>query len=474
MQITIVTAGTQGDVQPYVALGLGLQRVGHQVRLVAPPRFQSFIQQWSLDFAPLKYIDYSEEEESEEEQDSDNQSVDLSTGFNTELNTDSVTESLSKSFLTAFQNSFWNMLEQVDWVPNPWQIVENYADRLRSPQHNFLHALSQVCQGAEAILFAPHLFPAHDLAEKWNIPCMAACMHPLSRTGTFPHPYAPRQLYLWKTYQAELPLNRLYNQFTYRAFDQLLWRSVQQPINQWRHLTLQLPPVSPWLTPPTRMQQRQIPFLYGYSPVVLPKPSDWSEHLHVTGYWFLDRPANWQPPEDLVAFLAAGSPPIYVGFGSMRTGDPEALTALVLEALAQTGQRGILLKGWAGLQSDELPDSVFLIDSVPHDWLFPQVAAVVHHGGGGTTAAGLRAGIPSIILPFVGDQLFWGYQIAQLGVGPAPIPQRQLTAKRLAAAIQTVLNDRAMQTRAAAMGGHIRAEDGIAQAITVFHHYVKT
>jgi sterol 3beta-glucosyltransferase len=198
--------------------------------------------------------------------------------------------------------------------------------------------------------------------------------------------------------------------------------------------------------PPLSSRQRY-PVLYGYSPAVLPKPEDWDDSLHVTGYWFLDSPSDWQPPAALVDFLKAGPPPVYAGFGSMAGSDPDALSAMVVEALARVKQRGILASGWGGLAHANLPDHVIAVESVPHDWLFPQMAAVVHHGGAGTTATGLRVGVPSIVVPFLADQFFWGQRVAQLGVGSNPIPRQQLTVQRLAAAIDGVVNDQIITER---------------------------
>jgi UDP:flavonoid glycosyltransferase YjiC (YdhE family) len=170
-----------------------------------------------------------------------------------------------------------------------------------------------------------------------------------------------------------------------------------------------------------------------------------------------------------VDFLQSGPPPVYIGFGSMAGRDPERRAEIALEALKRSGQRGVLLTGWGGLQPRDLPDDVYAVDSVPHDWLFPQMAAVVHHGGAGTTAAGLRAGTPTVIVPFFGDQPFWGRRVAELGVGPAPIPQKQLSVERLAAAIRTAAGDPAMRARAQELGRRIRQEDGVARAVEVFH-----
>ncbi len=206
---------------------------------------------------------------------------------------------------------------------------------------------------------------------------------------------------------------------------------------------------------------------------MIPPPADWDGQLHVTGYWFLDPVDDWTPPADLSEFLQAGSPPIFIGFGSMSTRNPAETTDLILQAVARTGQRAILLSGWGGLRKTNLPDTVFMVESVPFAWLFPRVAAVVHHGGAGTTSAGLRAGVPTIIIPFFADQPFWGQRVAKLGVGPAPIPRKQLTAERLAQAIQTAVSNQAMRQRAAELGTKIRAEDGIARAVEVIQQVEK-
>ncbi|MGQ9552632.1 MAG: glycosyltransferase [Anaerolineae bacterium] len=207
--------------------------------------------------------------------------------------------------------------------------------------------------------------------------------------------------------------------------------------------------------------------LYGFSPSVIPPPSDWGSDIHVTGYWFLDAADDWAPPPALIEFLEAGPPPVYVGFGSMSNRKPEETADLVLAALARAQQRGVVLSGWSGLQKADLPNSVVMVDSIPFSWLFPRVAAVVHHGGAGTTAAGLRAGVPAVVIPFFADQPFWGQRLVALGVGPAPIPRKKLTVERLAQAIEKAVTDQAMRQRAVALGARIRAEDGVAGAVAV-------
>jgi sterol 3beta-glucosyltransferase len=184
-----------------------------------------------------------------------------------------------------------------------------------------------------------------------------------------------------------------------------------------------------------------------------------------TGYWFLDRSPDWRPPAALVDFLDGGEPPVYVGFGSIPTGDPAAKARVVLEALA--GRRAVLASGWGGLVATDLPANVLQIDQAPHDWLFPRMRAVVHHGGAGTTAAGLRAGKPAVVCPFFGDQPFWGERLRALGVAPAPVPQHRLDAGKLGAAIRRAVDDDALQARAAELADAIRSEDGVATAVAI-------
>ena len=216
-----------------------------------------------------------------------------------------------------------------------------------------------------------------------------------------------------------------------------------------------------------------LPILYGFSPSVIPKPADWADWLNVTGYWFLDQATTYQPPKELLDFINDGSPPVCIGFGSMTSSNPQSVTEVLLEALAHSQQRGILLSGWAGIGNVKMPNHVFVIDSVPHDWLFPRMAAVVHHGGANTTAAGLRAGVPSVIVPFFADQPVWGQRLADLGVSPPPVLFKELSAQALATAIQVAVSDEEMRSRAEALGRKIREEDGVANAVAAFQHYLK-
>ena len=278
---------------------------------------------------------------------------------------------------------------------------------------------------------------------------------PSARTRAFPNVAFP-----------DLRLGGRYNLWTYTLAERFMQQFTGRFLNRWRE-RFDLPTISLSAWPYDRLRGRPVPVLFSFSPGVVPRPPEWGEHIHVTGYWFLEHPPDWQPPADLLAFIESGPPPVYVGFGSMNSRDAQATTRLVLDALEQAGQRGILSTGWGALSDVDMPDSVFAIESIPHAWLFPRMAAVVHHGGAGTTGAGLRAGVPSILVPFAGDQPFWGERVKALGVGPAPIPRRRLTARRLADAVCAAVTGAAMRERAKAMGERIRSEAGVARAIEV-------
>lgn len=250
-----------------------------------------------------------------------------------------------------------------------------------------------------------------------------------------------------------------------------LWQLLRPAANTARRDVLGLPPL------PRRdlagvLDRQGVPLLYGYSPAVVPEPPR-DDRARVTGWWFLHRPRAWEPPPALTEFLAAGPPPVFVGFGSTADRDPAATTALVVEALRLAGRRGVLVRGPFGLRGADLPPDVVAVDDVPYDWLFPRTAAVVHHGGGGTTAWGLLAGRPTVVVPGrFADQPFWGRRVHALGVGPAPIPRRRLTVDRLADAIRAAVADPAMRARAAALAQRARAEDGVGRAVEALERLV--
>lgn len=216
-----------------------------------------------------------------------------------------------------------------------------------------------------------------------------------------------------------------------------------------------------------RRQQQRGPTFHGFSSSVVARPLDWPASHQVVGYWWPRRPAGWRPPADLVGFLAAGPAPVFVGFGSMAVGGGARLIGPVLDAVRAAGVRAVVQAGWAGLAGVSRADpDVLGVGEVPHDWLFPQMSAVVHHAGAGTTAAGLRAGVPAVAVPVLADQPFWAARLHALGVAPAPLPLSALNADRLAAALRQATGDPRHRVRAQAMAGRLAAEDGAAAVVS--------
>ncbi|MEW5802891.1 MAG: glycosyltransferase [bacterium] len=426
MRISILAVGSQGDVQPYISLGMGLQAAGHDVAIATQTVYHDLVRSRGL--TPVAVGGDPRE---------------VFSGEEGQARLESIRDPIR--FMSTYALAFCPFVRALGL-----RVERLLTDCWRA------------CQGTEAIIFSPTAKAGYHIAEKLRIPCFMAPLQPQSRTCAFPSLLLP----------AGIRLGSTFNWLTHILFEQFFWQLYRQQFNRWRQETLSLPPLT-LANPYSGRRKPHLPFLYGYSPSVVPKPPDWPDWLHVTGYWFLNYPPEWRPPGDLVDFLAEGPPPVYIGFGSMIDQNSGKVTEMALEALIRTGRRGILQAGWTGLGEADLPDGVIRIESSPHDWLFPQMAAVVHHGGAGTVAAGLRAGVPSIITPAMADQPFWGQRVVELGVGPHPIPYCRLSVERLADAIRIATTSRRMQECAAALGQKIRAEAGVERAVEAFHHYLR-
>ncbi len=294
----------------------------------------------------------------------------------------------------------------------------------------------------------------YDLAEKLGVPMVAAAVMPLVPTRAEPALAFPR-------WPSALPG---YNLLTYQLAYQLVWQAFRPTINRWRREALGLGR-APLRGIYGEMCESMV-LLNGFSARVVPRPPDWGQNVHVTGYWFPED-EGWHPPDDLCRFLDDGPPPVFAGFGSMPLSDAERVTELILEAARLSGQRVVVHAGWGGVGGRSLPEWAFGLDYAPYAWLFPRMAALIHHGGSGTTAFGLRSGVPAIVIPFLYDQFYWGRRVAELGVGPEPVPFAELSAGRLADAIRAATEDGEMQGRARRLGSEIREEDGIEAAVRV-------
>lgn len=308
-------------------------------------------------------------------------------------------------------------------------------------------------------------------------PTSSGVLEALSQRGipglfALPAPFAPTRAFQSFLMPVRFSLGGGYNYLTHHLMYRVLWSMLGEPMTNPLRKKLGLRPWRSYAELMVQGHRLGTPWLYGFSAHVLPKPADWDEYQHVLGYWFLDSQRDWSPPADLLRFLESGPPPIYVGFGSTGLENPERHTQLVLRALELSGQRGVLLTGWGGLTRQATPPNVFFVDNVPHDWLFPRMAAVVHHGGAGSTGAGLRAGVPNIITPVApSDQLAWAERVVTLGVGPQVTSLKQLTAEKLAEAINSAVNDSAMRVRAAALGENIRAENGVTRTVELIERH---
>jgi UDP:flavonoid glycosyltransferase YjiC (YdhE family) len=320
----------------------------------------------------------------------------------------------------------------------------------------------EACRGTEAIIYTFFGSAGMHMAEKLDVPRIFALLQPFTRTRAFAAPQIP-----------PLPLGGAYNRLSYIVAEQMAWQMGRRWINDWRTNSLSLPPI-PIRGPMRDLYRSGEPYLYGFSEHVVPRPTDWPAGHRVSGYWFLDQDSPWEPPGSLADFLASGPPPICMGFGSMTGDVARRMLRLSLEAIGKTDERAVLLGGWAEAERLGSSDQILTLTAAPHDWLFPRVSAVVHHGGAGTTAAGLRAGRPTLVIPFYADQPFWGRRVHALGAGPQPLSPKKLTAGRLAGAIQLTAKDPAMRTRAGAVGEKIRGENGVERAAEiVLDHFTR-
>ena len=402
MRIAIQTLGTRGDVQPYVALAKGLMGRGHDVQLSAPVQFESFVREHAIPFVglPGEFLALMDTPEGKA-------AVAGGQGF----------------------SAGFKLLKYVR--PLMIRLLDEEAAAVRA-------------FAPDLIIYHPKSIAAPHLATALGAPCMLASPLPgFTPTAAFPSPLLP--------FASLGPLNKISHTLAIRGAEVLF----RKELRAWRERSLGL----------AGRQRPAAPFgtLYAYSPHVVPKPPDWGEDVLVSGYWFLDTP-DWLPDRELSAFLASGDWPIYVGFGSMPGLDPHELTSMVVEALIRTGKRGLLATGGGALAADTVPSHVHMISTAPHDRVLPLVSAAIHHGGAGTTAASLRAGLPTTIVPFLGDQPFWGRRVEQLGVGPRALDRKTLSVESIAAAI-AAMDDPAMRQKANALGLAIRDEDGLGAAI---------
>ncbi len=412
MRILILTLGSRGDVQPYAALAASLKARGHDVTIATSRGFETLIEAAGAQAAPLS-VDF--------------QALMQAADINQALRS-------LRGKLKAFRASKDLMRQQLD---DMWAIARDLRPDL--------------------IVYHPKAFVAPYLAQALGGMAVPSFLQPaFTATGAFLNPLLPAG-----------SLGRVLNLGINAGFLRLMRLGYGSVLRGWlaRHADLRRDGRLDVLAgyPPTGAA---VPRLHAYSRHLLPPTDDWAETEQVTGYWFQPHLTEWSPPEPLMRFLAGGSPPVYVGFGSMPSQDADRLTGMVVAALDRVGQRGILATGWGGLQAGDRSDRIHVLDAAPHDWLFPRCAAVVHHGGAGTTHEALRWGRPSVVCPVFGDQPFWGRRVAALGAGPPPLPQKRLTSAKLADALAVALQpETAGKAQAAADGIGAEGGSGTAAAL---------
>lgn len=416
MTITVLAVGSQGDVQPYLALAVGLKNEGYDVKFAANSNFAGLAASYNLEFFSIQMDSYE--------------------------------------FTRNSQTQSWLDAESIP------SLILSTNRVIRPMLAGIMADVFAACEGSDAVIYHSYALPfVHYFCQQLNIPSIPASLHPMP-TRSYP------AILSNMTRSPSKALNLL----THLLVHQISWQVFLPVVRKHWNGKIALPFIGPYRD----LLKGQGPVLCGYSPVVLPISEDLPQHVSITGYWFLDPHPNWQPDPALTEFIKSTPKPIYIGFGSMGNPAKNEITGkIILKALAKTGQRAILSTGWSGLGTDQpLPKNVFLIKNTPHRWLFPQMAAIVHHGGAGTTGAALSAGVPSLIIPRFGDQYYWGRRVAELGVGPEPIERKKLSAERLVAALSTALHDSGMREQAASLGAKISAENGVGKAVEVIRKYI--
>lgn len=426
--VCCLTIGSRGDVQPYIAFCKGLIAQGHRAKIATHREFQSWVESHGIEFGVVE-------------------------GDPAEL------------MRICVENGMFT-----------YSFLKEASSKFRSWIDELLSSAWTACQWTggsktDVLLESPSAMAGIHIAEALSIPYFRSFSMPWTRTRAYPHAFAV----------PEQKMGGAYNYFSYVMFDNVFWKATASQVNRWRTKELSLP-----RTNLDKLQPNKVPFLYSYSPAVVPPPLDYSDWIRVTGYWFLDEATNWKPPQELRDFISCarkdGKKLVYVGFGSIVVSDPAALTRTVIRSVLKADVRCILSKGWSDrLDAQDsnapevpLPKEILQIKSVPHDWLFHQIDAAAHHGGAGTTGASLRAGLPTIVKPFFGDQFFFGNRVDDLAVG---ICIKKMNVSTFSRALWEVCNSQRMRKRAQALGETIRSENGVDNAIEAMYRdleYAKT
>jgi len=420
--VALVTLGSRGDVQPFVALGLVLRRAGFRVVVATQREFRAFVERYGLTFYPLARE--------------------------------------VRPLMRAFARR-----GLMDGQGNTVLFVQYMYRSARRLYRDVGLGLRDLVQQADALVLSSTFAPVHFILRRLGKPHLVAALQPVTPSRMYPPfllphawpPHVPRpaQLHLW----------------AHRLVYEFLWQVGRPLVNRALMEFFALPPLPVVGTLRRLFEDPALPFLYAISPSLFPRPADWPAWHLMTGFWLLLEQAQEPLPDDLEAFLEDGPPPVYVGFGSMTPRDPQGTARAVLQAAEALGVRVILARGWGGLEPARLPRWAFLVEDVPHLALFPRVRAVVHHAGAGTVAAALWAGVPQVVVPHFADQPLWAERLYRLGVAPRPIPASALTAETLAQALRAALSE-PMRARAQRLARQLREEPGVTGAVDVLRAYL--
>ncbi|MGV8981511.1 glycosyltransferase [Clostridium sp.] len=400
--ITILCAGSRGDFQPYLALAMELKKLGKDVRITGMREFESFIRSYGIDFYPIQ-ADFKS------------------------LNVDE------------------NMLKQAQSADNPLKMLLTF-NKMKKYGALIANEYYASCEGSELIIYHPGVTLGYFAAEKLGVPSILDSPFPMHKTKeqTSVIQYGRKK---------SKPFT---NQISYFMLQSMLWLASKDSVTGFWKKKFGGKPKG-FGSPYERHTNKQNPAVISCSNFVFNRPSDWNENIHQSGYWFVEEKTDYVPSKELSDFLSSGEKPVYIGFGSVFHEDQkDAMSKLIVDALTKIGKCGII----CGMgEIENLPSNVIALGSIPHSWLFERVSAVCHHGGAGTTAAGFKAGVPSIIVPFANDQFAWAHRAYDLGVGSKPIPAKTLTSDNLAAAIDFALQDN-IKIKAKTLAKDIATENG--------------
>ncbi|KAK8019168.1 hypothetical protein PG990_004306 [Apiospora arundinis] len=441
LNIVIMVIGSRGDAQPFLKIGKVLkENYGHRVRIATHPAFREFVEKdsglefFSVGGDPSELMAFMVK----------------NPGMIPKL------ESVKAGDIGRRRNA---MAEMFDGF---WRACINATDNEKD-EANLKMMGNRAPFVADAIIANPPSFAHIHCAEALGIPLHLMFTFPYTPTQAFPHPLAS----IKKT-----NVDPGYTNFmSYPLVEMMVWQGLGDLVNDFRVNTLKLDPVST-LWAPGSTYRLHVPYTYLWSPGLVPKPEDWGPEIDIAGFTFLDLASTFEPPQDLVEFLDSGDKPIYIGFGSIVVDDADKFTEMIFEGVKKAGVRALVSKGWGGLGGENTPDNIYMLENTPHDWLFPKVKACVIHGGAGTTAIALKCGLPTFVVPFFGDQHFWGTMIGTAGAGPEAVPYKQLDVDKLAEGIKFCLTDEAREA-AMKIAESIEAEgDGAKNAVKSFHSHL--